>query len=376
MAETLPPIGKRAIKLYKVACARLVDLEKRHDEDMELLNSVKEGYRDLIKDCEGTLGAVACVHTPEEAEVLMLRQEILMLHKAHYFVRYNIILTHVAFKLGYKDIPDKTNQWATQTMVREDFWKDISTRLKAEEKTRKKSPCAKRSDESSTHMALIQARSAAGVPDDNIDMNAIIHHFGETLHIHNDDIVEMIRQRNFERLAEILHTDLCNIPTVFSDTEMAEADLLLNVIGAMIELWWVRDSSKPDDYKTWRKTDKLKMLSTGIRQLGYANELKMLSTDQLDHTDETIYTRIRQQIARRALSTIRRKRDEDARREAQNLHETLENELRFADEKKVVSELLSEEIEKLAETELLWCKIVDMLEGKRKMSNTKALLFR
>jgi hypothetical protein len=354
----------------------LVDLEKRHDEDLELLNSVKEGYRDFIKACEGTLGAVAFVHTPEGAEVLMLREEIFKLHKALYFVRYNIILTYVAFKLGYKDIPDKTNQWATQTMVRENFWKDISGKLKVEEKTRMKLPCAKLSDESSTHMALIQARSAAGVVDDNIDMNAIIRHFGEPLHLPNDDIVEMIRQREYEHLAEILHTDLCNIPAVFSDSEMAQAGLLLKVIGAMIELWWVRDSSKPDDYKTWRKTDKLKMLSTGIRQLCYANELKMLSTDQLDYADETIYIRIRHQIARRALSTIRRKRDEDARRKAQNLHETLENELRFADEKKVVSEFLSEEIEKLAETELLWCKIVDMLEGKRKMSNTKALLFR
>lgn len=65
-------------------------------------------------------------------------------------------------------------------------------------------------------------------------------------------------------LKKRLHDNFCYIPLVVPVTEHIQLELILKVLGAIINLWFDQDLEDPDNYQMWTQSANLKNLRKEI----------------------------------------------------------------------------------------------------------------
>lgn len=85
-----------------------------------------------------------------------------------------------------------------------------------------------------THTAISQACTRVGFDLDN--MLTIIHHYVVRNELLHANLLPMIKHGHFHDLMNRLHDDFCKIPKFVSALEDIQLDLMVKLLGTMINL--------------------------------------------------------------------------------------------------------------------------------------------
>lgn len=153
----------------------------------------------------------------------------------------------------------------------------------------------------------------------------------------------------------LLHDDFCNIPKVVFALEDVQFDLMVKLLETMIKIWFDRDEDEPDNMQMWSPSEELKR---------YHKELK--------GPNARAQAELNQEMSDAIVQSVRKQcRNSQKEREIISL---IENNFGTATEtrktKRITSSQLAEETLRAKKRNKDWIKIMNMVHGTKKMSDT------
>ena len=210
-----------------------------------------------------------------------------------------------------------------------------------------------------TYIAVLRACLDVGF--DLEDMLATIHLYAEGKRVVHANFETLIRNGQFEDLADRLYNDYCDVPRIISRLDFDEANFMSRVLIGIIDWWFVTNDDEPDNVKLWEPTEELK----GSR--------KALRDEAMELQDAQVYKQILGVVARHLAQTLKAERD------AKSLADDLARDLVSEGSSKLTRRVALAELEeahtKAQKMHADWCKLANMAEGVRKISGTYVINF-
>lgn len=321
--RNLSPIGRRTISIYKEACLQLLSLGERDYSDVEGVEEVRLELLGTVRIFEESRAYKACLTITETKDAEELANELLRLQRTAFYARYGDIFEEICRILRHEAEAGKVTGWSglnhqywtsiSKTLIEERPWYQ---RLHKGENVYEKCP---------THLTIIETCHRLGFQTD--DMLAAIYHYAQRNELLHANLLPMIRDGNYADLAMTLKKDYVHVPCIVQAGEIIQENVLLNVIEAMINLWFVRDDRRhPENPQTWVATEALKM-----------------RTDELcgpnPQGDGKINKAINEEINKALARQMR------AERRSRELSGIFETDLMISDPKKRVKRVASAELE-------------------------------
>jgi hypothetical protein len=251
----LPPIGIRALKLYNVACARLLDLEEGEtfEGGEKGLEAANDEWRAMIRMYERSIYYTACLKMARTSDEQMLQEKLLDLQRTAFYARYGDMFTEACRQLKKEAEIQKVDGWE----FLKGYWTEIDTTLQKETEAYKRVPKGEQvHDNCPTHLAVFYACNRVGF---NIgDMLPIIHLYAVRNEIVHANFLSLIKNGLYHSLAKRLYDDFCCIPLIIPDSEKTQTTLAMTLLEAIIGLWFNRDPDDLDNFQGWTPTEAVK----------------------------------------------------------------------------------------------------------------------
>ncbi|KAI9761716.1 MAG: hypothetical protein M1840_001720 [Geoglossum simile] len=233
----LSPIGIRALKLYKDACARLLDLEEGevYEGGEEELEETKDEWRATIRMYDGYI------------------QTTSRLQRTAFYARYGDMFAEVCRRLKREAEINRVDGWKS---LQKSYWAGIDKKLQTEKEAYSRVLKGEMAHgECPLHLAIFNACDRIGFNED--DMREIIHHYAVRNEIVHASFIPFLRKGLFDDLKKRLHEDFCNIPLIIPDVEKTRTTLMMKLLETIIDHWYNRNKAYPDKYQLWTPTDAL-----------------------------------------------------------------------------------------------------------------------
>lgn len=350
----LSPVGQECLKLYKEACARLLDLDEDgeiYEDDEDTIEALKREWALVMQTFEKSMQFTKALHVTNTKTAQELQDRLVELQKFAFYARYGDILAEVCNKLKQEAIKREVDGYQSL----KGFWSKIDERIQNEKPFYKKLlegvDCHK---DCTTHIAVYQA--CAGVGFEMKDTLEFIHHYAVRNSLLHANIAAMIKDGKFSTLARVLYNDFCDIPKVISASEGVEAPILSTLLKKMIEKWFTFKPMDVDNYEAWKPSEILE---------NYREEL-------LGENPKT-EAALNQEITKSVVDGLRQRRKEA--RDAE-LVSTLDTSLVLAPPsiekriKRVRSEEYHDEFKKVDGQTKKWKRLVDLATGTRNASQS------
>jgi hypothetical protein len=254
----LSPLGQASMKIYKEACAKLLDLETNEQAmDAEELEALKSERIAELRTYERELEYMPCMHLLNSGIEQTLQDKILELKQIEFHARYGEFFAEACRLLKHfadsKKVPGHaalqrkfwTDIWETIKGERP-FWLDATTGKGGYETVKK---CA-------THMALRSACISIGF--DFKDTLEIVEHYSTRNELLHSNLKINIQSGRWDDLKSILSNDFRTIPLTYPIDGGPTAGLMMKLISSIIDMWFDRDSEEPDNKHGWSPSKLLK----------------------------------------------------------------------------------------------------------------------
>lgn len=351
----LSPIGMHALKLYKDACARLLDLEDGETfDDKEEFEAVKQEWIANIRTYEQSIQYHACLNITHTSDAQRLQEEILNLQRTTFYARYGDYLAESCRQLKCEAEARKVEGWQR---LSKSYWSEVSRNLDEEQNAYEEVLRGKRlHDQCPTYLAISHTCRRVGFNMD--DMLSAIRHYAVRNELVHANLTALIKDNKFATLAKRLHDDYCDVPRLTSPLEEMPSALMLQLIEAIINLWFDRDPDYPEDYETWSSNETLRQLRNELR--GPCKEAD-------------VNKGISHEIQKALRKTLREAEQERGLVDMLNQNFGLLSGGKRV--KRVASTKLEAERERTKKMKRDWDKIKGMAAGIRKMSETYILTY-
>ncbi|KFY33634.1 hypothetical protein V494_07452 [Pseudogymnoascus sp. VKM F-4513 (FW-928)] len=321
--RNLSPIGRRTLSIYRDACLQLLSLDEKDYSDVERLEEVRRELLGTVRMFEESRAYKACLAITKTKDAEELSNELLRLLQTAFYARYGDIFGEACRILRHEAEAGKVIGWSG---LNKRYWTSISKTLIEEkpwyERLHKGEDVY---DQCPTHLTVIETCHRLGFKTD--DMLAAIYHYAQRNELLHTNLLPMIRDGNYADLAMTLKNDYVQVPCIVQDGEVIQEKVLLNVIEAMIDLWFVRDDPDyPENPQAWVATNALKMRARELRGPNPQDEGKV---------NKAINEEINKALARRMR----------AERRSREISGIFESDLIISDPKKRVKRVASADLE-------------------------------
>ena len=349
----LSPIGTRALKLYKDACARLLDLEEGevYEGGEEELEEAKHEWRATIRMYEGSIRYTACLLVTRTSDAQTLQDQLLNLQRTAFYARYGDMLAEACRQLKKEAEIKKVDGWQA---LQKEYWTEIDKKLQREEHAYAQVLKGENvHDRCPTHLAISETCNRVGFNMD--DMLEVVHLYAVRNELMHANFIPLIKNGSFYILSKRLHDDLCDIPLVIPDVEKTQTTLLMKLLETIIDQWFDRDQDDPNNYQMWTPTEELKKYYKSLRGPNPQDEVSL---------QKAISTTITKGV---------RKRLRDAEQEKEIVGKLSEDFGLSSGQKKtkrVASSQLQAELDRAKRQKGDWTKIMNMVKGVKNISDT------
>ncbi|KAK2753562.1 hypothetical protein FQN54_007339 [Arachnomyces sp. PD_36] len=343
----LCPLGMHAMKLYKEACAHLLDLEDGETfESEEELHQAKVEWISAIRTYEQTAQYSAFLEITGTSDAEEMKEQLLALRRTSLYARYGDYFADVCTRLKREAEVHKLFKWQS---LQKKYWTEIYKELNTEEPAYKEPLYGEgHHTECPTHMDVASAcrRVGFGITD----MLPIIKHYAIRNELLHANLLTLVKESNFAGLAKVLHDDYCDVPRLYPPESKSSSKLMLTLLQTMIDNWFEYDEDDFETYTGWVPSKELRALK---------NELKTADT-------ELVNKRVKEETTKMVQKGLRDRAKEK---------EVLDNidELTLLPGKKmkhVTSSQLEEEKTTAKKMEVAWDKIRGLSLNFRKMSDS------
>ena len=347
--QKLPPIGIRALRLYKEACLRLLNFEDsetcKNGEEV-LAEAIKNEWKSTILTYDQVMPYTACLVMARSADAQELQEQLVMLRKAAFYARYGDIFAEVCTKLKRDAEAKKFSGWK---IPRNHYWTKIAANLKYEADAYNRVLTGEHvHDQCPTYLAISHASNRVGL--NMKDMIQAIGLYSEKNQVDHTNIIPTIKSGHFFDLAKYLYNDTCDIPLLISDDHKL-TELLKHLIESIIDLWFDRDEMDRDNYQMWTPTQELR---DHRRQL-HKNLLIENTVQETINAEIVKSLKKRLRVAGKNEMVGKLFRDFQRLSGAENLNP---------------SSQLEVECERAERMKIEWSKIINLALGNRKISDT------
>jgi hypothetical protein len=349
----LSPIGIRALKLYKDACAFLLDLEEgeAYEGGEEELEIVKDEWRATIRMYEGSIQYTACLQITRTSDAQTLQDQLLTLQRTAFYARYGDMLAEVCRQVKKEAEIKKVDGWQE---LQKDYWTEINKKLEREKQAYERVLKGEKAhDQCPTHLAISHTCTRIGFNVD--DMLQIIHLYAVRNELVHANFIPLIKNGLFDDLKKRLYNDFCDIPLIIPDAETTQTALMRKILETIINLWFDRGQKDPDNYQMWKPTEELEDYYMSLRGPNPLDDVSL---------QKDISTAIVKGV---------RKRLREAEQEKEVV-EMLSNNFGLVSgqmkTKRVASSQLQVESDRAKRMKGDWAKIMNLVHGVRKISDT------
>jgi hypothetical protein len=255
----LCPAGTRALQTYKDSCIsllKLLDVEEGEifETPHEERKQVEECHRVFIREAEKSMQINACMRATGTASEQTLQENILELQRTAFYAKYGDYFSEICNEL--KEQAQKGNLAGWQKLSGK-YWTDIAKQVDIEE------PIYKRflkwetglHAEMPTTYAITTTCYRIGLhPHDTLE---IVKQYGIRNDLLHANLIPMIKGGLFADLARRLCLDYCDIPLLVPAADKADSRVLETLLMSMIDLWFERPESDPQNYQRWKFTKQL-----------------------------------------------------------------------------------------------------------------------
>ncbi|KAI9784456.1 MAG: hypothetical protein M1839_002112 [Geoglossum umbratile] len=353
LERKLSPIGFRAFKLYKEACARLLDLEEGevYEGGEEELEAAKYEWRATIRMYDGHIQYTACLQIPRTSDAQTLQEQLLNLQRTAFYARYGDMFAEACHRLKREAEINKVDGWGT---LQKSYWTDIDKKLLEEKEAYSRVLKGEMAHgECPLHLAISQTCDRIGFNAD--DMRGIIHHYAVQNEIVHANLIPLIKKGSLDELKKRLNDDFCSIPLIIPDGEKIQTTLMMTLLESTINHWFNRNQVDPDNYQFWTPTKAL------------VNQYKSLQGP--NPRDEASL----QKEITAAVEKGVRKRLRDAEKERETVGMISEDLGLISGQKKtkrVASSQLQAESDRAKGMKVVWDNIMNLAHRVRKISDT------
>ena len=338
--------------LYRDACSHLLEFDNKEiSGDEGEVQVIREEWIATIRMYEQSLQFTSCLQVTRSADAQMLQDEIINLQRTAFYARYGDIFAIACRKLKNEAEACKVAGWQT---LQKEYWTEIDRKLLREKPAYDQVlKGANAHSECPTHITISQICTRVGFDLDH--MLAVIHHYAVRNELLHANLLPMIKHGHYHDLMKRLHDDFCNIPKVVFALEDVQFDLMVKLLETMINLWFDRDEDEPDNMQMWSPSEELKR---------YHKELK--------GPNARGQAEINQEMSDAIVQSVRKQcRNSQKEREIISM---IENNFGLATEarktKRIASSQLAEETLRAKKRNKDWTKIMNMVHGTKKMSDT------
>jgi hypothetical protein len=348
----LSPIGIRALKLYKDACARLLDLEGEVYEGGEgELEAAKDEWRATIRMYEGSIQYTACLQITRTSDAQMLQEQLLDLQRTAFYARYGDMLAEACRQLRNEAETKKVDGWQA---LQKDYWTEIDKKLQREKQAYEQVLKGENAhDQCPTHLAISHTCDRVGFNMD--DMLQIIHLYAVRNELVHASFIPLIKNGLFDDLKKRLYNDFCDIPLIIPDVEKTQTALMMTLLETIIDHWFDRGQDDPDNYQMWAPTEELRDYYKSLRGPNPQDEVSL------------------QKDMSAAIFKGVRKRLREAEQEKE-IVEMLSEEFGLVPgqkkTKRIASSQLQAESDRAKRMKGDWAKIMNLVKGVKKISDT------
>ncbi|MCJ1387563.1 hypothetical protein MMC18_000406 [Xylographa bjoerkii] len=355
----LSPIGARALKMYKDACTAILDLELQIsdleegeiiEEDEEKVQALKVRWAATIRIYEKSIQYHACLHSTSTSSAQELQDRLVELLQTTFYAQYGDMFTEACRVVTTTAEAKKVDDWNALCKT---YWTDISQRLVAENDDYKQLlRIGKNHDRCPLHITIQHACVAVGF---NLnDMLAIIKHYAIRNELMHANLLSLVKQGKPYILAKMLHDDFCDLPNIVPASQVAELQLMQQLVDAIINLSF-KKKGEEDNYERWVPTEILEALMDDLPTVNGADEVA------------------RWKKATEDITKALRKRLHD-QEQSKGLVETFDKNFDLLtgslSQKRVASVELDKEIAREKKRRKQWHKVVNLMENTRKMRNS------
>jgi hypothetical protein len=233
----LSPVGEQCLRIYKDACARLLDMDEEgevYDENTKTVEMVRNEWIADVRGYEREIQFLACLKTTNMETAQELQDELVRLKRNVFYARYGDIFGEICKQLKRKAENGQVVGWKTlQTKYWTSIQKEIDSEKKAYLRVLDGKDCH---SECPTHMAIFYACQRVGFTMD--DMLAVIEQYAIRNNLLHSNFIPLVKDGKFDTLKTILNNDLCDIPGVVYAAENISANILKSIIITMIKQWF------------------------------------------------------------------------------------------------------------------------------------------
>ena len=261
-ARTVSPIGVMALKIYKDACCRLLQLDDEQDLEHDDAHEAKQQWIATIRGFEESMQYNACLRATQSDSAESLKKAILELQRITYYARYGDFFAEVCRLLSRTANAKKVEGYR---LLIGRYWTETAHKLQLEEPFFKKLMARDQSfyDKCPIHLAVISTCGSLGLSFD--DTIAAIHLYGERNEIVHTNFLPLIRDGDYPGVALVLYKDFCQLRLVMPPELNSEAGLMLRLIECMIDTWFERDEDLLDKPKSWSASPVLRAHGKRLR---------------------------------------------------------------------------------------------------------------
>ncbi|MCJ1421830.1 hypothetical protein MMC32_008197 [Xylographa parallela] len=225
------------------------------EEHEKCIHALKVGWAATIRAYEESIQYHACLQSTSASSAQELQEKIIELLQTTFYARYEDMFAEACRVLTTTAEAQKIEGWQALSHT---YWTEISERLLSEtDDYRKLLKTGIGHDKCSLHITIQQACVSVGF--DMNDMLAIIKLYATRNELMHANLLLLIKQGKPITLAKRLHDDFCDLPNIVPASQVAEMQLMQQLIDAIINLWFKKQGQE-DNVERWAPTEILECL--------------------------------------------------------------------------------------------------------------------
>jgi hypothetical protein len=266
-SRMLSPIGQRGLLQYREACAQLLNLEtelaeieegeylKDELEENEI-NACRLEWAATLRTYEESLQYYACLRATATDSAQELQEKTVELLQTLFYCRYGDLFGEACRLLQKQSEVMKVQGWY---QLSKSYWTDTAKMLnKEKEAYQKMLKTSAGHEKCRLHITISQTCTAVGFNFE--DMVKIIEVYAKRNEFVHANFSELIRGADPGAIAKQLHDDLCDLPKIVPVSEVTELHLMTDLVSSIVDLWFIKYPSSPNEYKRWKPTPALDSL--------------------------------------------------------------------------------------------------------------------
>lgn len=139
-------------------------------------------------------------------------------------------------------------------------------------------------------MAVFAASQGLGMNLDKI--LEVIDLYGTRNELVHASFTELLKERKWHQLSRRLHDDFVRIPLLVPAGEQDKIHLMRAILDSIIDLWFERNESDPEEYQAWRRSKTVAKLYNDLSAASTPDDEARISKEVRQQIDKSLKKRL------------------------------------------------------------------------------------